>query len=50
VLAGAGEVRAVGRTLNLHEALGAAADGTDLLAHGGAAAPRTTVFAKRANH
>jgi hypothetical protein len=40
MLARAGQPGAVARARDLHETLGAAADGADLLADGGAAPPR----------
>jgi len=50
MLARGSEVRAVGRTRNLNETLGAAADGANLPAEGRAAAPGPAYFTQRTNH
>jgi hypothetical protein len=50
MLAGAGEIAAVGRTRNFDQALGAAADGTDVLTDRRAASARAPSTAERAIH
>ena len=50
VLARRGEVDAVGRALDLHLALGAAADGTNLMAERRTGPARTTLAAEATEH